>query len=929
MVWTTKMQQGMKKFIYIFAACAAVLSVSCSKASTDTGKEEEKPTLVHMILDLGKDQIQSDEQTKAYFVDDKWSEQWWKKDDAISVFSSGNYKMTNEAEDGHNAQFEGDVEESDFYTLLYPYDESASSPRTGILETSIPVVQTLGEGQTCDPNALLSACSISGDIKAARMQNYFSLVVIPIKGEDITSVTLEGNNGEVLAGKVDIDLAEETVTGADVSKGGATAVTLKPSGATFAEGEYGIAIAPTDFTKGFKIIYKHSGSKKSAIKSTSSDKYSVERNCGLRLPSFTLADADYKYYYLLSAADLEEWQQDASNWASTDVVYLGADIDYAEKEFSRKSSTAAFTGTFNGRYHRIYNIRLFGQNKRAGLFYQLNGTVKNLCIGSPDYDWETGEGNYDDMSASYITGAEAGSTTWYYAGGIAAYVMTGGKIENCVNFANVYADYASSTADQQIRIGGIAGTIKNNTTIKDCKNFGNVTMSVGQYVVGSSAVEAGGITSRFDGDGSTLTGCSNYGTVTNSCLGLRHLGGIIGAITYDNGTLTNNKNYGIVKNDAAINTDASGNYLFIGGVAGLISSTSATVNNLENHGAVTSTAELSIGLEIAGVVAETSSGIHDCTNAGPITIGASVGGKLYAGGVCAWNEGNQAIYSCENAEDGTITMAGGLTVGGTLYVGGVLASEKKGNTLTHYDFKNYADIAFGSGKSEDVRIATSNTEWSCIGGCVGGLDDGTNHNTYQNMENYGAVKYFGNHKVEMGGCVGFAAKLTGTLRNEGNLRYQKQPNGGNSYLGGIVGWLEEATSLENAVCIADIDSNDSAARARTAGIAGGVSKSVTVIRGCKYKGDLRGTTAGASAGLMCTVGDKTYAVCFENCVVGTGTRWYNDKSGKGAYGNVSALVLNYSNVTSSTTAMLCGSGTSDTNGATTGTMTNCTIGTVN
>lgn len=545
-------------------------------------------------------------------------------------------------------------------------------------------------------------------------------------------------------------------------------------------------------------------------------------------------------------------------------------------------------------------------------------------IGMYEYATQKTFSDQENKGEVVFDGTE--TVGWLNMAGILGRMDAVTYIESSVNSGYIHSDgVLGGTSSAEINIGGIVGRTYNSaskqTRVNSCTNSGKVAHNGTTNVLRMGGI-IGQVNVSTQAHNNTNTGVvENAGTVTSQF----REGGIIGHVNNKWADVTGSANEGDV-----VHSGNSSAGVLMAGVVGFVQTNTSSVIKANNSGAVYTTANAvcSADLEIAGIVADIAASVYESTNSGPITVNCNIGGALYAGGVCAWNEGNKAMYDCVNAATGKISMPGGLTIKNLIYVGGILASEKKGKSLTHHDFKNYADIAFGSGKSEDVRIATSNTGWSCIGGCVGGLDDGTNQNTYENMENYGKVSYYGNHKVEMGGCVGYAAKLTGTLRNEGNLKYQKQPSSGNSYLGGIVGWLEESTSLENAVCEANIDTYDCSARARTAGIAAGISKNVAVIKGCKYKGDLRGTGSGASAGLMCTVGGTDFTVSFEDCVVGTDTRWYNNKTGSNAYGKVSALVLNYSDVTSSTTAMLCGSGTTDTNGSTTGTMTNCTIGTI-
>ena len=243
--------------------------------------------------------------------------------------------------------------------------------------------------------------------------------------------------------------------------------------------------------------------------------------------------------------------------------------------------------------------------------------------------------------------------------------------------------------------------------------------------------------------------------------------------------------------------------------------------------------------------------------------------------------------------------------------------------MTHSGLINRAAITFGSASEESNRINTSNTAFSYIGGCVGGNGDGTNQNTYENLENYGKITYYGNHKVRMGGCIAYAPNLTGTLINKANIKYLKQPSTGNSHVGGVAGYCQNAT-LTGAVCIGNVDTYSSKSRALTGGIVGCAPGAMTLMSGCKFKGDLRGTTSGASAGLMCCVESTGRDISFVDCVVGTGAR----KSHSGSWRTITNLVLNYGDISGSGDGNLCGSGSSDTNGTSAGTITNCTVGTV-
>lgn len=743
----------MRKFIYILFAAAAVVFISCDKNNQGTTGTDPvvSPDVEYINVTFGvsrEDVGASEEETKAYFLEN-WKEQYWRKTDRVSVWSNAalgeNCQFENKAGDGRNAEFTGEVASGTKFHILYPYNSSATITDGKIL-TSLPAVQTVTADYSCDDDALLSAGIVEDVDNNVRLNNYFSIIRIQIPNgvEDITSVMIEGNNGEVLAGDVEISLDGQTIVSKEDGEK-ATAITLKPSGETFAPGYYGIAVIPTAFEKGFKLVIKHSGSKKCSIKNVKTAN-TAARNAGLAFPALSLQDSDYKYYYILTKGDLKEWQGDSENWTSKDVVYLGADIDYGGDQFSRNSSTKAFTGTFNGRNHSIYNIRLFGQNTRAGLFYELTGTAKNLCIGSADYNWETGEGTYDGISESYIDGALASSTKWYYAGGIAAYVQEGGQIDNCVNFANVYADYATSTYDQQLRIGGIAGTMKGNTSITNCKNFGDVTMAVEQYRTGEERyVEAGGITSRFDGNGCTLKGCSNYGTVVNTSKGLRHLGGIIAAISTSDATFSDNHNFGVIRNEAEIDSEDSGIYLCIGGVIGYIEKASALNCTNEESAQIINTADTEIYIHIGGIVgdARDCGSIESCVNKGKIRNEGKVGNDdtIAVGGICGRtysskeerSDSSPKIIKCSTTSTSAVINTGCATDNAGMVIGGIVG------------WADNANIIGGSSANKCVNRGTV-TESSAssrpgVGGVIGYANKAGNLLSY--CENYGTITFSG------------------------------------------------------------------------------------------------------------------------------------------------------------------------------------------
>ena len=111
----------------------------------------------------------------------------------------------------------------------------------------LPKEQSLEEGKNFDEDAFIAVGKVDQDGNIA-FKNAASLLKVHIPA-DVTSVKLFGNSSEALSGaaKADITVA--------VSAGSATSIEMTPSGATFAEGEYYMALLPTTFEAGFRVVY--------------------------------------------------------------------------------------------------------------------------------------------------------------------------------------------------------------------------------------------------------------------------------------------------------------------------------------------------------------------------------------------------------------------------------------------------------------------------------------------------------------------------------------------------------------------------------------------------------------------------------------------------------------------------------------------------
>ncbi len=177
----------------------------------------------------------------------------WSANERISILSGGgNYPFTGDNDDAaSSANFTGEgPEDLGSYIALYPYNASATFSE-GYVSTTLPTLQLGKEGSFAD-NYLVTADDATGN--SISFNHMCSGLRFMVNRDDITAVTIRGNNGEKIAGDFRFRFTAEDTPVAEA--GTEECVTLKPSsGSTFETGKYYyIVILPTVFSKGFTIM---------------------------------------------------------------------------------------------------------------------------------------------------------------------------------------------------------------------------------------------------------------------------------------------------------------------------------------------------------------------------------------------------------------------------------------------------------------------------------------------------------------------------------------------------------------------------------------------------------------------------------------------------------------------------------------------------
>ena len=226
-------------------------------------------------------------------VVDGGTQVFWEPGDAINVFFKGNGSkfVSLNTELASVADFSGyfsglvganeGAGSSNCIWGLYPYRADAVSDGQTVT-TTLPAIQTARAGSFERNTHISLACAHNLDLA---FYNVCGGVRFSLTQEGIKSITFEGNNGEILAGRIKLAFEGGVPAIQEITEG-KTSITLKaPSGTTFQTGQwYYIVALPGSLTKGFKMTFERESD---SAKLTSSSNVSFKRG-----KYGSLADAD-------------------------------------------------------------------------------------------------------------------------------------------------------------------------------------------------------------------------------------------------------------------------------------------------------------------------------------------------------------------------------------------------------------------------------------------------------------------------------------------------------------------------------------------------------------------------------------------------------------------------------------------------------------
>lgn len=507
----------------------------------------------------------------------------------------------------------------------------------------------------------------------------------------------------------------------------------------------------------------------------------MTKHVPLFAPGAVLANGDGSALSPYLIASAQDWNAVATFAADNRVNYrdehfrLTADISFSSTPLQPicADGTNRFQGTLDGAGKTIDGITLdrptaaAGGNNLApvGILGE-QGTVRNLTLGAGSrINGCTNVGGIAGQNAGTIQGCVnrgSVSATNTYGGGMAGYIITGGRFIDCENFGKVTVSQGQAggiAGGNGADIGGLALRCRNHGEIvSDDRSAGGIIGSgrvdvrncFNDGAIHALNVYAGGIVGYFTYD-FAIDSCENQGAVTAD---KGAAGGIVGYM-FSAGKISRSINRG----------DVSSAKTWAGGIIGNTYKGNTFVTDCHNYGSVTATTTHAggiVGNLVGGTDSLSMNYLRGVTNHGAVSAGTN-----YAGGIVGEAKAFTRLYNARNyaSVDGAIYVGGvaGCLLGqaDTLFNAGAVTAQKYtvGGLVgtTNSAVANTAAVRNGLNIGSVQSLGTTATTCYNVGGILGG----GNIKLYDCLNTADVQGY-----KSVGGLVGLSVKgavSTGTL----------------------------------------------------------------------------------------------------------------------------------------------------------------------
>ena len=229
----------------------------------------------------------------------------WKQGDQVSIFAASTVNeqyQVSDASDGKTSATLNKIPSSSFVAgtdidnnvAFYPYASTAELSKSGssyiISGIELPATQTYVAGSFGNGAFPMATVTSSTEDMNLKFKNVLGGLKLQLKGTaTITSITVTGNNNEILCGDAEVTMAYGGVPSISLSDASAKTVTLDCGAGVTLDSEtatpFIIALPPMTMTGGFKVTVTDSEGKQMEIKTTKSQ--TITRSNLLKMPAVT------------------------------------------------------------------------------------------------------------------------------------------------------------------------------------------------------------------------------------------------------------------------------------------------------------------------------------------------------------------------------------------------------------------------------------------------------------------------------------------------------------------------------------------------------------------------------------------------------------------------------------------------------------------
>lgn len=402
----------------------------------------------------------------------------WSEGDAISIFDGAdNERFSIGNINGSSAEFSGLAVPASEYYAVYPYAEDNSMSAEGVITAVLPDSQPAIPG-TFAQNVNLSFAKADAENHLS-FQNLCGLLSLDLANvpAGLESIAISGQNGEILAGTVSINTADETS-----SVSGGMKVTL--AGENLADGVYVAAVHPVTFEKGLYISFKFADGTSKAVRTSESIAVSAGKKVGLPQINVGAAGEDKgngtqaNPYRLYDAEDLQNMKTqvqaklDAASALTEGQLEIECpvwfslenDIDMSGVEWEPVYNPAGYdinkypVINFDGHEHKISNLKASGK-AHASFFGVLIGTAYNLTF-------ENAVITSDENSPAGVVASSLVSYSRTEKSKLDHVYVTGGSVKG--KYYDKSANIGSDWDKPAYGAGGLCGVVRQGSILVDC-----------------------------------------------------------------------------------------------------------------------------------------------------------------------------------------------------------------------------------------------------------------------------------------------------------------------------------------------------------------------------------------------------------------------------------------------------------------------------